>query len=1353
MNFLWIDVETTGRFTDKHDIIQLACIPVVNGERLESFNEFCQPLAYENVEQGAIDVHGITIPKMKTFQPQAEMVAKFLQYLKQFKCKFTIAGFNVSFDKRFLSALFTKHNISNEFFALFELQTHDTFSRAQSVKKLIGSENLKLATLAKHYKVQINAHDAISDIAATMEVDKCIGKLLKEEEFIAEVAKPEITISTVFPEPVQLHVHSMYGMVESVPTVEEWAEWCVKTKTPGFSTVDHGSATSMFGITKIRDKKDAKTKQPLYPDIVGIPGVGLYMSFDMTTEDLYPVNAWAISNEGYFNLMKLSSLGYNNSVEIDGISRPRLTPDEIRLHSSGLMFGTGDVYGKIGEHIANGDVDKAEHAFQQYVEIFGDKLFAEFIPTEIRVTFSTKKGFQPIKKNALITDGDLNKAYNKFLATIVDKYNIRCIPTSGAHFIDPSDKLIQDCISRNAYKSGKCYKESHHARTANDLYVELKHQLGDWLTEEKFLVWIKNTHEVLESAKTINIKHEYHLPKIDIPDHIKAKTDDYDKQTYYLTVELCQKHGRWSNDPIYIARFKEEIDVIMKNEKLNFLPYFLMYEDICTYARSQGILQSIGRGSAGGCLLSYYFKITHIDPIEAKLPFQRFLSHARIRAGSFPDIDADFGDRAPIIEFLKKKYKGGFAQICTFQKMKTKNALKDAMFALYGTNREELNLKAVCELIPDSPQGVDEYDFLYGYSDKEDEYHPGVVEIYPEVAAFFKMYPAVEELVKKLIGVVRGVGRHASAYVISTLELAHDRVPTMRMYDKIAGEFLNVTQWEATMIEASGLVKADILGVTTIDMVSDCIRLVLERTGIDYREEDGKGMELIYRLPEEKGVYKDFCNKDVDSSFQFNSSVIKKVVRDFHPETKEHLSIMTALMRPGSMDAMMEIVPRNKDKFQPSEEDQVVRMSAANFYIAVRQGNQAPYYINDDLKPVLEETYGVIVFQEQVMAILVEICGYSLEETDTIRSAIAKKKHDIMMACFTRVREACAKRNWDPKKADMLCDQIMAFSRYSFNRAHSRCYAELGYITMYLKHFHKLEWWCAVLNNTGKEDKLRYFMTLLGDMVTPPTLANPSNRFTIVGNKIVAPLSVLKQVGPASIDELVNKGPFTTLEDYIKRVAHNKVNVGHFSSILQGRAADCLMDQSLPYVEARKKLMNDYVSIRGSRPFKEELYKLDPISIFLMEKEINKCFNKSLLEDPTIVAIVDNRLDELERTGSCNTPFFRGVKNSKAKVPVMGSIRAAHNMVKKQYEGEVGLVLLFDSSTHKTGISKKSNKEYSFVKALLTDGFSVLECTWWDKRSPLRWTKNCMVFVRGVLSEGWGGKLQLTVKEMERLEE
>lgn len=1320
MNFLWVDVETTGLYSDKHDVVQLACIPIVDGVRRDFFNEFSQPKNWDAIQDEAVRVHGITRERMKTFQTQEQLVEKLVAYLKSFDTKFIIAGYNVDFDKRFIGDMFTKCGRPQDFFSLFELHTHDVYKRVKTVKTHIKTENHKLETLAKHYGIEIKAHDAYSDIAATIEVDKEVGKLLGEEGREVVQAAPKIAADDYdLPEPAQLHLHSMYGMTESIPSVKDWAKWCKEKGIRAFSVVDHGPAISIVDAIKVSDD-----------EVTAVPGVGLYFMID---NKLHPFNAWAVSDQGYLNIMKLSSLGYDTQIEEDGVIRPVVSHEDIETHKEGVIFGTGDMYGAVGDYLREGNRVAAHESFKEYVQLFGDKLRAEFIPVSIRDSYSSKTGFQPIKKNDLIQDGDLGKAYNNFLMDMVEEYELKAIPSSGAHFIDQGDKLLQDVIAKNSYDSGKYYIESYHARLGKDMHKVLKGHLGSRLTLDKFRGWINNTLEIAEQAVGIKPKHDYHMPTIDIPAHIKEQTDDYDKQTLLYTIELCKKHGRWNDDPEYLARFKKEIKVIMQNDTLNFLPYFLLYEDICTYARSHGVLQGIGRGSAGGCLLSYYLKIIHIDPIEKDLPFERFLSVARINAGSFPDIDCDFGDRTPILEYLEKKYGLGFAQICTFQKMKTKNAIKDAMWALYGKNRKDPNVEGVCRLIPDSPQGVDEYDFLYGFTNKEGEYTPGVVETVPEVAAFFQQFSQVEHMVKRLIGLVRGWGRHASAYVVSTVDLASERIPTMKMHDKHLG-MIPVTQCEASMVEDAGLVKADILGVTTIQSISDCIKLVKERTGIDYLEEDDNGTALIYRLPEDQGVYNDFYNKRTDSSFQFNTSLIKGYIQQFAPTQREHLSAMTALCRPGALDA-----PFTNDEI--SLDDGV---SAAQYYMDVRNGKRRLSYLHPDLKTCTSN--GVFVYQEEVMKFLVDYAGYTLEESDRVRGAIAKKKADIMMEAFNRIRENTAKRGWTREQADVVCDMVQAFARYSFNRSHSACYGETGYITMYLKHHHKLEWWSAELNNSmDKEDKVRGYMSLLGDLVDSPSIKNPSKGFAIQNEKIVAPVSVLKHVGSSSVEELVDKGPFESLDDYIERVKHNKVNIGHFSSLIKGRAVDCFMDQNIPYGEARIKLMEEYVSKRKCKPFKEEMYDTKPMTMFLMERDTNKCFNKTILKEPSLVNQIVSFDPMIEPTGRTGVPFLRH------KTPILANLLVAKGLVEQDYEKDIGMVMLFEGSSVKRGISKKTGKPYNMVKVLLSDGYTSTECVWWDRQKALNLPVNSIVYIKGQLKPGWKTPVSITIKDLERI--
>jgi DNA polymerase-3 subunit alpha len=1152
-----------------------------------------------------------------------------------------------------------------------------------------------------------------------------------------------------FREPAQLHNHSKYSLLDAVPSPEEWVGWCLESGTPALAVTDHGTAISMFDALKTKDfvkayNKENNTNHSL-DAVTLIPAVELYVKLNAEDKSHYHITAWAASTEGYHNLMKLSSLAYGDTVSYFGSVKARVTFDQINQYKKGIKFGTGCIAGPIGKAFWDSDKKLAEERYLMYKETFGDEMYVEFHCNDVTHNFNKTTGsFDPIPGDECSCDGNKQKHYNLFLREMVEKHGGKCIPVTDAHFILPEDKVIQDCLLKNGNSNGWYFYESYHQLRAEQMYDKLRAHLGEWLSEGRFSEWIENTFEVANSAKNISVSFNYHLPRIDIPDVVKTKTPDYDRQTYYYMMELIKEHGRWKDDQVYVDRFKRELDVIMKNKKLNFIPYFLVYEDIGRFARSQGILQNIARGSAGGSLISYYLKIIHVDPIKANLPFERFLSHARINAGSFPDIDADIGDRARslVMDYLRKKYKDGFAQIATFQKMKTKNAIKDSMFAVYGRNRNDPEVRAICDAIPDSPQGVDEHDFLYGYTDSEGNYNAGQVEINKQLANFFATYPDVEKMVKKLIGTIRGWSRHASAFVISTLDLAADRVPTMVMKDKELGNIV-CTQYDASMVEKCGLVKADILGIKTLTAVSDCVQLVKNK--IDYLAEED-GVPLIYRLPEDNGIYTDFYNKDTDSSFQFNTELIKGMVQEFCPLNRKHLADFTALARPGALDFN---VGSFTDELGKQRED----MSAASLYMKVKSGEEPPRYIHPDLKLILGDTYSVAVYQEQIMSILKDIGNFSGEESDMIRSAIAKKKKDVIQSTFSKLRENAFAKGWTQKQADSLCEMVEAFSRYSFNRSHSYAYAELGYITMYLKHHHPLEWWASTLNvHIDDENKMRQYMSRLGNTVRPPSLKYPANKFEvreINGERyIVTPLSAIKGVGPAVVRELCSKGPFPTIEDFVKRIDHAKVNSGGISYLIKGRVADDMMDMSIAdYGERRKAFIETYKVLRGKEiKLQPDIFQFDPLSIFLMEKEHNQAFNKHLLSDKSIVDIIKSKWPALTDTGRAGIPLLM------SDVPVLSTIKVAEGFIKQGFEKEVGMILLYESSSFTKGISKKSGRPWSKVSIYLSDGYSTIECTDWNMKHALGWDKNSIVYVRGKLKQGWKTPVNLQIEEIERVE-
>lgn len=1316
-HFLYVDVETTGLKPLKNDVIQLACIPIVNGIPQESFNEFCQPTDYSTIEDEAVAVHGITPEMMRKFQMPTSLINRLEKHLSKYGVRFTLAGFNTNFDKGFIGSLFAKQGKSQLYKELFTNDIHDVYARAKSVKTKLKTSKLKLANLAEEFNVKINAHDALSDITATMEVDKHIAVLMGDDGI--EIAHDDIVTNIEIQHPAYLHLHSEFSNIDSVVTTEEWVKWALANKVKALAFPDHTLAVSLFNsinkkevINKINKEVKAISgeKDKYKPtDINIIPAISINITLG-PIEEHFRLNAWATSNAGYFNLVKLSSMGWENTVNDSDVTLKVVKIEDVAKYSEGVVFGTACDAGILNHRTIN--KDPMSRLRQLHLNL--PNLLLELLPFDQYKRYDAGVGFRSHQKSEVMPDCNLIKAINTTLWNFHKETSLPYIVSTAAHFIEPEDKVLQDVVARASFKDGRYFYESRHMRSPQECLAILSRHLPDF-NMLNMMKSIETSYLIASKAGSIKIENEYHLPKISIPPYIADKSSNYDDQLYYLLMSKVKEHSRWSDDPVYVNRFKKELEVISKNTTLNFLPYFIMYEDICGFARKSGILQNIGRGSAGGCLISYYLKIIHIDPIREDLPFERFLSHARINAGSFPDIDLDLGERGPILEYLKEKYGVGFAQIGTFLKFKTKNAIKDSMYSIFGRNRNDREIMDVCDTIPDSPQGVDEYDFLYGYTDSEGEEHKGNIDVNQVLRMFFAQYPEIEQVVKRLVGLPKDFGRHPSAFVISTLDLASERVPLSLMHDKNGPIW--VTQFESPMVEKSGLVKADILGIVTINTVAECVALIKERTNLDLLEEDDKGVQLLYRLPEDPKVYADFYRRKTDSSFQFNTDLIKGFLQQFAPISRKDLSDLTALCRPGALDV----------EFLPG-------VSATQFYIDARNGIREPEYVHEDLKLILKETNAVVVYQEQLMQILVEFCGYSLEESDQIRSAIAKKKHDVMLKAFDRIRESTKSRGWTLEQANRLCQVLEAYSNYSFNKSHSRCYAELGYITMYLKHHYPLEWWTSELNNSG-ETKMRHYVGVLGSLITPPTLSNPADKFVIVGDKIAAPLSTVKGIGPATIKDLVAKGPFDSIEQFVAKISP-RVTINHFVSMVKARVVDSLMDSKLPYVDARKKLLDRYVEVKQSKPIAQDVYSCDPMHLLLNEREYFKCFNRPLLSDTEVVKTVSGIWPALSVTGNSAVPLYMG------NVPVIGSVKAAQIIADRQADNqdepiEAGFIGFFVSSSYKEGVSKKSGRPWRKVEVIISDGLNNMECTWWDKRATLRFPKDTIVYARGSLKKGW----------------
>lgn len=438
-------------------------------------------------------------------------------------------------------------------------------------------------------------------------------------------------------------------------------------------------------------------------------------------------------------------------------------------------------------------------------------------------------------------------------------------------------------------------------------------------------------------------------------------------------------------------------------------------------------------------------------------------------------------------------------------------------------------------------------------------------------------------------------------------------------------------------------------------------------------------------------------------------------------------------------------------------------VSGAQYYIDIKNGKRLQTFLHSDLEPILKDDLGVFVYQESVMRFLVEIAGYSWEQADTIRSAIAKKKREVIMATFNQIRESCAARGWSSEAIETICQQILAFSSYSFNLSHSRAYAELGYITMWLKRNYPLEWWASELNNSN-EKKLRHYIFLLGRSVTPPTLAAPSDKFTIIGKRIASPLGAVKGLGSATISVIVENGPYSNLEDFVNRACGSKVNMGHVMALIRARALDCFMDPNLPYQEARLKLISDYCKIRKIKKNKisSSMFDVSPLNIFFQERDTCMTFNRTIMSDSDIVSRITETWNFIipNPTGDRDAPYITRASNyldpsskrynSTEPIPILANVSAANRVMSKNTEGlKVGFIGFFKSSLHKTGNSKKSGKEWHKLDVIVSDGQTDIECVIWDAKKALRFPVNSIVFIRGDIKTGWKGAPQITIDEIE----
>lgn len=820
-------------------------------------------------------------------------------------------------------------------------------------------------------------------------------------------------------------------------------------------------------------------------------------------------------------LLAKNNQGYKNIVKIASKSavdgyyyKPRCNHELIENHSEGIICLSACIASEVSRAIwEEKDYDKALEVAKYYKSIFGDDYYLEL----------QDHGLQE------------EELSNNGLLKIAKELNIKTVITNDSHYMKKEDASWHDtllCIQTNSSK-----KDVDRFKFSNDeFYVKTPEELRAAfrkLDDETFEQSIKNTVEIAEKCNVTIELGKSKLPHFDVPpnhtveSYLDFKVREGMKKRYGTVTKALEE------------RMNYELSVI---NQMGFPAYFLITWDFINWAKEHDIPVGPGRGSAAGSIVAYALGITDIDPIYHKLMFERFLNPERI---SMPDIDVDFciEGREKVFQYVVGKYGADkVCQIITFGTLAAKNALKAVARVLNVPFQVSNN---IAKLIPNTP----------GITFVDDGKHPYVFAESPEFKEFYDNNVEIEgdsliegqvltskQLVDeamKLEGIKQNTGMHAAGVVISQVPL-DDLVPLQR-----GKEGNLITQYEKQTSEDLGLLKMDFLGLLNLTIMRNALRWVKKRHGIDLN---------LNKIPlDDQQTFNLLQKADTDGVFQLESAGMKKLVSELKPSVFEDLGALVAIFRPGPLQTGMD-----------------------KHFVARKHGREPVTYEHPLLEPILKDTYGTILYQEQIMQIVQDLGGFTLGQADLMRRAMGKKKVDIILENKTKFIEGCSKNNVSKEIAESIFDQMVEFAKYCFNRAHSAAYAFVCYQTAYLKAHYPVEYFSALLSSVkDNKEKTQMYIAMAqnrGIEVLPPDINKSNADFTPDGNQIRFGLNSLKGVG-LQICEMIeeereNGGEFKSLYDFITRLNTKAINKKSLESFAKTGTLSCLEP-------CRKKLMNN----------------------------------------------------------------------------------------------------------------------------------------------------------------------------------
>ncbi len=918
-----------------------------------------------------------------------------------------------------------------------------------------------------------------------------------------------------------LHVHTQFSLLDGAASIQSLYKKAIEDNMPALAITDHGN---MFGVFEFVKEAYNHKGEDGKPKIKPVVGCEFYITenrhrktFSKDDKDPRRHQVLLAKNDlGYKNLIKLTSLGY-----IEGMysKYPRIDKELIHKYHEGLIATTCCLGASVPQVILKKGEEEGENEFKWWLNIFQEDYYVE------------------LQRHGIPEQDKVNEVLLKF----AKKYKVKVIASNDSHYVDQKDFNAHDillCINTGEKQATPAMREfsDDDVMVKNKRFAFPNDQFYFKKTAEMKEVFhdlpeaIDNTNEIVGKIELLDLKRDILLPNFVVPKGFINQ----DAYLEHLTWEGAKERYR-ELTPDIEERIRFELFTV---KTMGFAGYFLIVSDFIKAGRDLGVFVGPGRGSAAGSVVAYCIGITNIDPIKYNLLFERFLNPDR---KSMPDIDTDFDDegRQKVIDYVVAKYgKEQVAQIITYGTMAAKMSIKDVARVMDLPLAES---NALAKLVPerpgielgrvlhapltvkDGPKSLEEKD---GVGSDDLENVKKIREVYKGTSLESRVLHEAEILE----GSVRNTGIHAAGIIIAPKDLT-ELIPVATSKDSN----LWVTQIEGSIIEEAGVIKMDFLGLKTLTILKNALALIKLNHGIDID---------IDTIPlDDPATFELYQKGETNGTFQFESTGMQKYLRDLKPDKFDDLIAMNALYRPGPLAYIPNFIDR-------------------------KHGREHISYDLPEMEEYLKDTYGITVYQEQVMQLSQKLAGFSKGDADVLRKAMGKKQKSVLDKMKKQFIEGATAKQHPKDKLEKIWTDWEAFAQYAFNKSHSTCYAYVAYQTAYLKAHYRSEYMAAVLNNAGNIDKTTFFMEeckRMGLKVLGPDINESLKGFAVNSKgEIRFGLGGLKGVGEAAIESIIEernkKGPYLNIFDFIKRVNQRAVNKKTLESLAYAGGFDCFPD-------------------------------------------------------------------------------------------------------------------------------------------------------------------------------------------------